>query len=142
MWLFQGVVVLSSTVVVRSKWELMVPIEFKGSKVSYKFSTKRGSIGFGIFFRRYDETEIVLKASERIPANVGSVSGTVSLPNDDCGFIYFEWDNSFSWLTSKDLTYHVELRYVSDLCLLIVFVDVTSDFFYPASSSVRLFCQK
>ena len=101
----------------KKKWELPIPINTPGSKVVYRFSTSPGDIAFGINYKKSDGKEVNLKPIARVPSHIGSATGTIHPPKED-GVVFFVFDNSYSWLQSKQLTYNVELRLVSNLMLL------------------------
>jgi len=98
----------ASTVSVRLTWELAVPVkESKDCIISYRFTTTPGDIGFGLFYRETNGTESTLKELDRVPSHIGAANGTI---HPACpGVLYFRWDNSYSWLTAKELTYVVEV---------------------------------
>ena len=104
---------MSTDTVVHWNWKLDIPISTPGSIVSYTFSTKGGDISFGIAFAGCDdgaEEEDVLE-EHRVPSDIEPISGAFKAPCE--GSVCLYWDNSFSWLTPKKLSYSVEVRQVS-----------------------------
>lgn len=101
----------SSTITVRKSYDLPIPVNIEGSIISYRFRTEPGDISFGISFKNIDGRESILKELDRVPSHIGSATGTVTLP-DTTGVVFLKWDNLFSWFTTKELTYSVELRHV------------------------------
>jgi len=50
------------------------------------------------------------KEIDRVPSHIGAANGTIHPAS--AGVVYFRWDNSYSWLTAKELTYLVEVATV------------------------------
>lgn len=99
----------SSDVIIPWDWSLKIPVALGGSIISYSFFTVHGDIGFGVVFKLPDgsDEEVVLE-SNRVPSDVEAITGSFKVPRE--GVVYFKWDNSFSWLTSKLLSYSIELH--------------------------------
>lgn len=98
----------NATVNVRLTFE--VPVQIKnpyGCTVSYRFTTTPSDISFGLYFRDVDGNESTLKENDRVPSHIGAANGTIH-PSYE-GVIYFRWDNSYNWLTVKELTYLIEV---------------------------------
>lgn len=107
-------------------WTLSIPIEIGGSIVNYSFCTQQGDIDFGITFipstdnnsdkddgnsSSKDKTEAAEVLGEhRVPSEVEPISGVFRSPHE--GTVVFYWDNSFSWITPKKLTYCIEVKQV------------------------------
>jgi hypothetical protein len=109
----------STDIVVKWNWTLSIPIEMAGSIVNYSFCTQQGDIDFGITFIPLDkETEDGAKTEKnesaevleehRVPSEVEPISGVFRSPQE--GTVVFYWDNSFSWITPKKLTYCIEVK--------------------------------
>lgn len=99
----------SSDVVIPWEWSLKIPVTLGGSVISYSFFTVHGDIGFGVNFHVADNSEgIVVLESARVPSNVEAITGSFKVPRE--GVVFFKWDNSYSWLTSKLLSYSIELH--------------------------------
>ena len=47
---------------------------------------------------------------QRVSSDVNPIIGEFKL--NHCGYVILQFDNTFSWLTSKTLTYHIELHLV------------------------------
>jgi hypothetical protein len=104
---------MSTDIVIHWNWKLDIPISLPGSVVSYTFSTTPGDISFGISFQTLDGVESEVLVSHRVPSEVEPISGSFKAPREGAVCLY--WDNSFSWLTPKKLSYSVEVRQVLPL---------------------------
>mmetsp|Transcript_6842 Transcript_6842/g.10281 ORF Transcript_6842/g.10281 Transcript_6842/m.10281 type:complete len:257 (+) Transcript_6842:79-849(+) len=98
----------STDIVVHWNWKLDIPVSLPGSTVSYTFSTTAGDIGFGISFEPNEGEEVEVLEEHRVPSNIEPISGAFKAPSEGAVCLY--WDNSFSWLTPKKLSYSVEVR--------------------------------
>ena len=96
----------SSTISVRLTWELPIKVP-RNCAVSYRFTTSPADISFGLVFCDATGTESTLKEVDRVPSHIGAANGTIHPACE--GTIYFRWDNSYSWLTAKELTYLIEV---------------------------------
>ena len=85
-----------------------MPIKFyKGCAISYRFTTTPADISFGLYFRDANGNESTLKEMDRVPSHIGAANGTI---HPACaGVIFFRWDNTYSWLIAKELTYLIEV---------------------------------
>ena len=101
---------MSTDIVIHWNWKLDIPISLPGSVVSYTFSTTPGDISFGISFQTSDGVESEVLVPHRVPSEVEPISGSFKAPREGAVCLY--WDNSFSWLTPKKLSYSVEVRQV------------------------------
>mmetsp|Transcript_34632 Transcript_34632/g.35322 ORF Transcript_34632/g.35322 Transcript_34632/m.35322 type:complete len:276 (-) Transcript_34632:26-853(-) len=90
------------------QWSLPIPVSMSGSVVAYSFSTRNGDIDFGVKFYTPEGVESVLLAAARVPSDQEAICGSFKAPHD--GTIKFTWDNTFSWLTPKELSYSIELH--------------------------------
>ena len=93
----------------QTELRLTIPVDLPGSIISFSFRTKNGDIAFGIKFvsDESEEEESVIDLT-RVRSDLETVGGKFEVPR--AGVLYFLWDNSFSWLTAKDLAYNVELH--------------------------------
>jgi len=57
-----------------------------------------------------DEDEVLIE-NERLDSHIEPVAGEVKLQR--CGYCVFQFDNTYSWMTDKKLSYHIELFNVS-----------------------------
>jgi len=90
----------------QTEFVLPVPV-LAGSTVRYQFSTSGGDVQFGTrFVSSAGAEEDVLQAS-RVPSDAEPVSGQFKALRE--GTLFLRFDNSFSWFTSKLLSYRVEL---------------------------------
>jgi hypothetical protein len=111
--------------VVKWNWTLSIPVEMAGSIVNYSFCTQQGDIDFGITFIPIDpdntEQDSVAASKDkkgaaevleehRVPSEIEPISGVFRSPQE--GTVVFYWDNSFSWITPKKLTYCIEVKQV------------------------------
>lgn len=104
----------SSNVTIHKLWTLPIPISDPSSSIHYKFSTLPGDISFQIIFRPNDGEEVELHLMERCPSHIGVSKGTIS-PLKKYGVLYFNFDNSYSWLQRKELSYTIEIRHVGQI---------------------------
>lgn len=104
---------MSTDIVIHWNWKLDIPITLPGSVVSYTFSTSPGDIAFGISFQTIDGVESDVLVPHRVPSEIEPISGSFKAPREGAVCLY--WDNSFSWLTPKKLSYSVEVRQVNSL---------------------------
>jgi len=100
-------VIYNASINVRNDFILPIPVSSDCS-VSYKFTTKPKDISFGMVFKTSSGDEIVLRKKERLETHIAAAIGTIHCPDQD-GVLYLQWDNSYSWLTAKELSYEVEL---------------------------------
>eukprot|EP01041_Mallomonas_annulata_P012516 gene12516-26371_t len=98
----------TTNITILREWSLPIPVQLPGSIVSYSFATEFGDISFGAIFYTTEGTENVILESTRVPSDVEAITGSFKVPRD--GTVVFIWDNSFSWLTSKTLSYSIELH--------------------------------
>lgn len=101
-----------SCVLVQNLWTLPIPISDPSLSVHYRFATKPGDISFNIVFKPNDGDEVELRVLERYPSHIGAATGTIS-PLRKYGVLFFKFDNSYSWLQGKELSYIIEIRHVS-----------------------------
>lgn len=78
----------------------------------YRFDTKGGDIGFFITFDRFDGNSVVLVESMRHQCHLSPTQGEVVV--DGAGTARLVWDNSYSWLSTKTLSYIVQLESIGD----------------------------
>mmetsp|Transcript_14347 Transcript_14347/g.14453 ORF Transcript_14347/g.14453 Transcript_14347/m.14453 type:complete len:493 (+) Transcript_14347:156-1634(+) len=99
----------TSGCLVQTELKLTIPVDVPGSVLSFSFDTKYGDISFGITFISNEdgENESVVDLT-RIRSDLETIEGTFEVPR--VGVVYFFWDNSFSWLTAKDLAYNIVLQ--------------------------------
>lgn len=79
----------------------------KGAKITWEFTTKSGDIGFAVAFTSASGVQDVL-GSKRYNADKEAVKGEHTAPAD--GTYQFKWDNTYSWTTSKSLTYRIQVQ--------------------------------
>lgn len=94
-------------------WSLPVSVDRAGSTLRWKFCTPSGDLTFSVRFRPFgsateEEGSRVLVPATRFPSsNRAPHSG--SLCCHEPGTYELVFDNSFSWLTRKDLSYAVDI---------------------------------
>lgn len=100
------------------RWTLPVPVTEAGSELRWRFGTTSGEVGFGVRYRRHttghadigvgEEEGQDLVALRRLAfARHAPHSG--SLLCREAGSYELVFDNTFSWLARKELSYTVEL---------------------------------
>lgn len=100
-------------VLVQSQLDLPIPMT-SGSEVVVQFSTTNGDISFSMHFAssiassEEDSSMDTMVESTRVSSDVTPYTNTFKATKD--GTLLLIWDNSFSWFTSKYLTYTIELR--------------------------------
>jgi hypothetical protein len=82
------------------------------------FSTKEGDISFGARFLSHNSPMEVVTENTRIPSDLELITGSYKAPRE--GALVLIFDNTYSWFTSKLLTYHAELTMVNDYLVRIV----------------------
>eukprot|EP01087_Luapelamoeba_hula_P017942 TRINITY_DN5709_c0_g1_i2.p1 TRINITY_DN5709_c0_g1~~TRINITY_DN5709_c0_g1_i2.p1 ORF type:complete len:276 (-),score=36.89 TRINITY_DN5709_c0_g1_i2:58-885(-) len=89
----------------RGKHEVEVQVEQVGTKITWKFAVKSNDIGFAVYFKGDTKEEIV--ASTRVDSKVGQVTGEHVAAK--AGTYLLVWDNSYSNLRKKELTFEIAL---------------------------------
>mmetsp|Transcript_28604 Transcript_28604/g.56206 ORF Transcript_28604/g.56206 Transcript_28604/m.56206 type:complete len:378 (-) Transcript_28604:143-1276(-) len=84
-----------------------IKVTKEGSMLSWDFFTESRNIQFFVTLTKPLEEEEVVVAKEKLESHVSSVQG--ELVCDFTGIYKLVWDNSFSWLYSKSLSFKVEL---------------------------------
>lgn len=100
----------STDIFVQWNFVLEIPILLSGAVITYKFVTIHGDISFGINFLPQEGEEIEIIPNNRVPSDREEIIGTYKAPSEGTIIIY--WDNSFSWLTPKNLTYSIDVTQV------------------------------
>ena len=78
----------------------------------YEFETDGGDIEFGInFLSNNDNTTEEIISMTRMPSDVEPIRGQFKAPSE--GTIIFKWNNEFSWFSSKNLSYMIEMAQVA-----------------------------
>mmetsp|Transcript_87979 Transcript_87979/g.175980 ORF Transcript_87979/g.175980 Transcript_87979/m.175980 type:complete len:223 (+) Transcript_87979:175-843(+) len=99
----------SSSQQIKTTFELRVPISFPGAKLKYSFGTENHDINFGMIFESAHGDQTVIMAQERIQSQKEPFTGTYEF-NTSGGMVVLVWDNSYSWLRAKALSYSVTLQ--------------------------------
>jgi hypothetical protein len=94
-----------SNINISREWTLRLPISVHHSTVSYDFDTKFGDIFFSVEFETQDGDHNIIIESERVNSDEHTQSGYFRLHSP--GVVTLTWNNSFSWLKHKLLTYAV-----------------------------------
>jgi len=110
----EAVVFNGSDVLVQTTMELPIPMR-KGSVVDLQFTTTNGDISFAMHFRPNAGKEtgvlsselVLIMESTRVPSDTLTYSKTFKASTD--GGLLLQFDNSYSWFTTKSLNYHIEL---------------------------------
>jgi len=94
---------------VQWKWYVDIPVQVPGSVLRYEFSTEGNDISFGVeFFGEAPGMDKEVRQLERVDSHVEAVVGRHKILNK--GTVRLTWDNSYSWLTGKTLTYAATLQ--------------------------------
>jgi hypothetical protein len=91
--------------------------------VKYQFETSPGDIEFSIKFVTFTEDDGAphveipedIISAHRVPSDTEIISGQFRISS--AGMIMFKWNNDYSWFTTKQLSYLIELAQVG-LCNL------------------------
>mmetsp|Transcript_31750 Transcript_31750/g.46832 ORF Transcript_31750/g.46832 Transcript_31750/m.46832 type:complete len:272 (+) Transcript_31750:236-1051(+) len=94
-------------VAVRSKLQFPIHVTAPGSIVEYKVESKGYDIGFSIIAER-EEGITVVKESERIEAHVAAVKGKFLVGSVPCR-LKFTFDNEYSWMREKQVSYRLSI---------------------------------
>lgn len=88
--------------------EFVLPIPvLSGSTVKYQFSTTGGDVEFSAKFAWDNDKEETVFLATRVPSDMEPYKGSFKAPKE--GSLLLRFDNSFSWFTSKLLSYQIEL---------------------------------
>jgi len=87
--------------------EVPVSVEV-GNIVEWTFQTEGGDVGFGILLERPDGVVETLVEKDRVPSDEESIRGSMVMEHK--GRLWLQWDNTYSWLTNKQLIYSVSLQ--------------------------------
>ncbi|GMF31837.1 unnamed protein product [Phytophthora fragariaefolia] len=89
-------------------FQLPIKLDARKGELHYSFSTRDYDVNFGVQMICADGSLIELLDTRRYESQKQQVQGQLSLAGP--GMVLLLWDNSFSWLNSKQLAYHVELK--------------------------------
>ena len=106
------VVYRGTDVLIQTQMELPVPM-VKGSRVFFKFTTRQGDIAFSLHFSTGEDELETVSESQRVPSDMQPHEGTYKATKS-YGILLLIFDNSYSFFTSKFITYEIDL-YAPDL---------------------------
>jgi len=88
-------------------YEAKVIIEKEGSILSWEFTTKSYDIGFAVFYSEDADSKNreAVVGLERLNAHTGAIQGHILV--NKTGSYILHWDNTYSLMKSKSLTYQV-----------------------------------
>ncbi|OWY92448.1 F-box protein [Phytophthora megakarya] len=89
-------------------FQLPVKLDARKGELHYSFSTRDYDVNFGVQMICADGNLIELLDTRRYESQKQQVQGQLSLTGP--GMVLLLWDNSFSWVNTKQLAYHVELK--------------------------------
>ncbi|GFS98173.1 SEC14-like protein 2 [Nephila pilipes] len=90
--------------------EVVVDVDEAGSIIEWEFETKTRDIGFGLFYKEMDGDEervVELVALQRLETEDFSETGMYKC--EKVGEYVILFDNSYSWLRSKEVFYRVNI---------------------------------
>ena len=94
----------------KTLFELRIPAH-SGSVLEYSFTTENGDLTFGVRFLydslQTEEDDEVVLVPERVPCDVNVIDGTLETVSR--GVFILEFDNRFSWINTKLLSYKIML---------------------------------
>lgn len=99
----------SSSVPVKERMELRVPIPFPGATLKYSFGSDHYDINFSLLFESERGDSFVLVPDARVASHVEPVIGEHTFTTAG-GFVILVFDNSFSWWRIKTVSYVVSLE--------------------------------
>lgn len=104
----EPVVFHTNDMLIKTTFELPIPVQFAGSTITYSFSTVQGDISFSADFHSADgrPTDIIIEP-HRVPSDIENITGRFKAGRE--GTLIIKFDNSFSWFTPKYLSYVVEM---------------------------------
>lgn len=97
-----------TNVVISDEWVLPVPVANSHTLVSFTFETTGGDINFSMVFIGLNSEEEVLIPPERIQSDVEPFEDSIELETP--GTLILLWDNSYSWLHKKELSYSLQIE--------------------------------
>ncbi|GBG31774.1 Adenylate kinase [Hondaea fermentalgiana] len=83
-----------------------------GEEIHWAFKTEGGDIAFCVLLERPDGNLLTLVAKDRISSEVKAVKGKATTPEAGC--IWLQFDNGYSWVTNKTLTFSISHMPASD----------------------------
>ncbi|CAI5717786.1 unnamed protein product [Peronospora destructor] len=89
-------------------FQLPIKLDARKGELIFSFSTRNYDINFGVQMICADGSLIELLGTRRYESQKKQVQGQLSLTGP--GMVLLLWDNCFSWVNTKQLAYHVELK--------------------------------
>ncbi|KAL4162010.1 hypothetical protein PRNP1_002558 [Phytophthora ramorum] len=89
-------------------FQLPIKLDARKGELHYAFSTRDYDVNFGVQMVCADGSLIELLDTQRYESQKQQVEGQLKLSGP--GMVLLIWDNSFSWVNTKQLAYHVELK--------------------------------
>lgn len=99
-----------TNVVISEEWVLPVPVANAHTLVAFTFQTTGGDISFSMVFIGLNGEEEVLIAPRRVQSDAEPVHEALRLSAP--GTLILLWDNSYSWLHKKELSYSLQIEQV------------------------------
>lgn len=101
---------------VQTAWELPILIQWPESIVEYEFTSKLGDISFGVIFASaplegQDPESLEFEAIEeveRVQSESGTITGSFEVPSE--GVVFFLWDNTYDWMSNKQISYVINVK--------------------------------
>ncbi|KAF4317472.1 hypothetical protein G195_009161 [Phytophthora kernoviae 00238/432] len=89
-------------------FQLPIKLDARKGELHYTFSTRDYDVNFGVQMICADGSLIELLETRRYESQKQEVQGQLALTGP--GMVLLLWDNSFSWVNTKQLAYQVELK--------------------------------
>ncbi|KAG7399445.1 hypothetical protein PHYBOEH_008817 [Phytophthora boehmeriae] len=89
-------------------FQLPIKLDARKGELHYAFSTRDYDVNFGVQMICADGSLVELLEPRRYESQKQQVQGQLALTGP--GMVLLLWDNSFSWVNTKQLAYHVELK--------------------------------
>ena len=99
-----------TNVVISEEWVLPVPVANPHTLVSFTFQAANGDISFSMVFIGLNGEEEILIPPSRLQSDEQPVHDSVTL--EAPGTLILLWDNSYSWLHKKELSYSLQIEQV------------------------------
>ncbi|CAH0487914.1 unnamed protein product [Peronospora farinosa] len=89
-------------------FQLPIKLDARKGELFFSFSTRDYDVNFGVQMICADGSLIELLGTRRYESQKKQVQGQLTLTGP--GMVLLLWDNFFSWVNTKQLAYHVELK--------------------------------
>jgi len=95
------------TVASGSKKSIEFQVDTTDRALRWAFQTTEGDIAFAVYLKKANGEMVDVVASERVDSHLATEEGEI--PCNQVGLYVFEFDNSFSYVRSKEVTYSISV---------------------------------